>query len=93
MKSLFLLMINCDLKLQKMEQVVVICNALLALDPLHIKALLKRAQAHVFNGDLELAMKDLKQAKEQEPENPLIEEELKKVQLQLAEEEKLQEEL
>ncbi len=73
MKSLFLLMINCEVKLQQMQQVILYCNVLLGLDPCNIKGYLKRAQAHVFEGELEKALKDLSQARELEPSNPLIE--------------------
>lgn len=72
-------MINCELKLQRMQQVVIYCNVLLGLDPRNIKGYEKRAQAHVFDGNLEWAFRDLSQARELDPDNPLIEEEIKKV--------------
>ena len=79
MKTIFLLMINCYWKMSKMGNVIYFCNALLDIDKENIKALVKRAQAYMFEGELKCAYNDLMKAKKLDPKDGVIEEELKKV--------------
>lgn len=62
-----------------MQDVVRYCTLLIELDPRNIKAYEKRAQAHVYDGNLEWALRDLYHARELDPQNLLLEGEIKKV--------------
>ncbi|GAB4844045.1 70 kDa peptidyl-prolyl isomerase [Ancistrocladus abbreviatus] len=59
----------CKLKLKDFKQAEKLCTKVLELDSRNVKALYRRAQAHIQLVDLELAEADIKKALEIEPDN------------------------
>lgn len=68
----------CKQKLAKYDEVIVACDTALQLDPGHVKALYRRAEARVRPSkstayDLDLAVGDLAKAHEADPKNQVVE--------------------
>lgn len=59
----------CYQKLNDLDEVRHSCNEALTLDPLSVKALYRRAQAHFSLGEIEKALDDFEKCREIEPEN------------------------
>merc|ERR1712233_36102 len=85
---LFLNSAACALKLKKPDQVIEFCTNALKYESNNAKALFRRSQAHVLQGNPEKAKEDLKQAVKQKPKDVSIRTELAKVNAILKEENK-----
>ena len=58
------------------------CNSVIELDPLNVKALYRRGQAHLKLGDISGARSDLMEAAKREPQNKDVRKELEKLKVQ-----------
>jgi len=69
----------CHLKLEQFEDVCKVCSKVLSCDAGNVKCLYRRGVAYSKLNDYELARKDLSRAKELEPNNKAIVEQLKQL--------------
>ncbi|KAG6494055.1 70 kDa peptidyl-prolyl isomerase-like [Zingiber officinale] len=69
----------CKLKLRDYKQAVKLCTKVLELDSRNVKALYRRAQAHINLCDLDLAEQDIKKALEIDPDNRDVKVEYKRL--------------
>jgi len=70
----------CLLKLKQFDRCIEECNAILQIQPQHLKAIFRRAQAYFEKGMLDRALEDATKAHELSPQDKIIKDFLEEVQ-------------